>query len=241
MKPSRPFQIVLVTLGIVAVTVSFAAPPVRAAGTGNGMPLSTRLTPAMIDFFGLAVAMERPSLTALAQCAATPACGASDSVTMRIIDASGAAVATYDGQPTTIIEQVRRHRGVSADSSDQTRLLVRRFVKDADGRVVMNGRDSIVTTGRRIDGLLPDTVVRVHRYSDVRYLVNDPRFVWPLTGLVVLELRQGGSAARPPLHGSAHAAVSFDGTPNARIVTTGAVSHRADLRALRLETTLPER
>lgn len=232
---------VLVALGVAAVTVGFVAPPARVAESAGGMPLSARLTPAMVDFFGLAVATERPSVAALVRCAATPACGASDSVTVRFVDTSGTTVATYDGQPTTTIVQQRRHRSVTVDGADESRVLLRRFVTDADGRVVMNGRDSIVTIGRSVDGGGRDTVVRVHRYADVRYLVNDPRFVWPLTGLVVLELWQGGRAARAMLHGGAHAAVSFDGTSSARIVTTGAVSHRADLRAMRLETTLPER
>jgi hypothetical protein len=89
---------------------------------------------------------------------------------------------------------------------------------------------------------VPSTLTRVRRYADVRYLVNDPRFPWPLTGVVVLELSNViGPRPAMPMRTAVHAAVNFDGTPVAHIITTGALTHRANLRAMLLDTTIPDR
>jgi hypothetical protein len=106
----------------------------------------------------------------------------------------------------------------------------------------MNGTDSIVKVDTGAADRESSTLTRVHRFSDVRYLVNDLNFVWPLTGLVVLELSNAnGPAQRAPVRVAAHGAVSFDGTRYAQILTAGALTHRVDLSAKRLETTMPDR
>ncbi len=241
MKPTKPFLFTLALIAVGAAAV-FPVASARADEAADGMPLSTRLTPEMIDFFGLGDAWVRPSIAALQQCSATPACGRSDSSQVRILDASGEVLSAYDDKPTTVFEQVRRQRTPPASGVAVTRMMIRRYAKDEQGRIVMAGLDSIVKVSQEAPGRTASTLVRVHRYADVRYLVNDPTFVWPLTGLVVLELSQVQSAAP---HAAApvasHAAVSFDGTPFARVITTGALSHRVNLQARVLETTMPDR
>ncbi|MDZ7631962.1 MAG: hypothetical protein U5K74_11630 [Gemmatimonadaceae bacterium] len=242
MTPSKPFLSALALVAVAAIVILAATPHAAPVAAQEGIPLSTRLTPEMIDFFGLEVAYERPSIAALVSCEASPACGATDSSTVRFLDASGRVVPDYDAQPSTIIEQVRRVRTSVSDSVSEQRTLLRRFSTDEQGRIVMQGRDSIVRTTRAAAGMPASLLTRVRRYSDVRYLVNDPRFLWPLTGLVVLELSQAiGPTALVPSPVASHAAVSFDGTAAARVLTTGALMHRADLQAKRLETTMPER
>ncbi|MCC7053202.1 MAG: hypothetical protein IT355_08020 [Gemmatimonadaceae bacterium] len=248
MKPSKPFVrvLALTAVGAAVVLLTPQAPraaAAHAAATQDGMPLSTKLTPEMIDYFGLGVAFERPSVAALVACHDTPACGASDSSTVRFTDASGAEVRVYDGMPASTIEQVRRVQASPADGVTETRILVRHFSKDAQGRLVMSGTDSIVKVAAAGAGrAAASTVTRVNRYTDVRYLVNDPRFPWPITGLVVLELSDvAGMTQRPAVHTASHAAVSFDGTAVAQVLTTGALSHRANLQDKRLETVVPDR
>jgi hypothetical protein len=120
--------------------------------------------------------------------------------------------------------------------------LRRRYATDAEGRLVMQGTDSIVRVDRGGDGREPSTLTRVHRYSDVRYLVNDPAFVYPLTGLVVLELSNAtGPMPHPFAHTASHAAVSFDGTGYANVLTTNGLTHRVNLQAKLLETIVPDR
>lgn len=241
MKPSTPFLFavaVLAVAGLVIVETPLATP----AHAQDSIPLSTRLTPAIIDYFALDVAYERPSIAALVSCKAAPQCGSSDSSQVRFINADGRAVAQNDATPSTTIEQVRRQHTTPADGTTENRTLIRRFVKDAQGRLVMQGTDSIVTMTRATAGTEATTVTRVHRYSDVRCLVNDPAFVYPITGLVSLELSsvvgRAPRAAAPLLQ---HAAVSYDGTSYAHIITSGALTHRVNLRARLLETTMPAR
>lgn len=241
MKPTKPF---LLTLALIAVGAAAILPTgsVRAAETADGMQLSTPLTPEIIDYFGLSDAYARPSIAALVQCHASPACGNSDSSRVRFVSESGAPKTAYDDTPTTTIEQVRRQRSTPASGVTETRTLVRRYTKDAEGRIVMNGLDSIVKVSLEAPDRVASTLVRVHRYADVRYLVNDPTFVWPMTGLVVLELlHKTGKAPHASTQVASHAAVSFDGTPFAQIITTGALSHRVNLQAKILETIMPAR
>ena len=205
------------------------------------MPLSTKLTPAMIDYFALDVAFQRPSINALVTCEGVPVCGASDSSQVRFLDANGQRVANYDGSPEMTIEQ-RRHQLTVADGSVEQRTLVRRYNKDALGRIVMQGSDSIVKITRASVGIDASTLTRVHRYSDVRYLLNDPTLQWPITGLVTLELSNAvGAARRSPAPLLGHGAVSFNGTSFAHILTSGALTHRVNLQAKLLETTMPAR
>jgi hypothetical protein len=66
--------------------------------------------------------------------------------------------------------------------------------------------------------------------------------MWPITGLTVLELSNViGAAPRVPATPLIHAAVSFDGSHFAHIITTNGMSHRANLSAKMLETAVPER
>jgi hypothetical protein len=222
MPPTKPFIYSLVTLAVVGAGVVLPATSVREVAAKEGLPLSTKLTPAMIDYFGLSEA--------------------SDSSRLRFVDSAGRVAAVYDGKPSTTIEQVRRLRTVSDSGVTEARTMVRRYVKDEQGRIVMNGSDSIVKVDPGAHGRERSTLIRVHRFNDVRYLVTDPTFVWPLTGLVVLEL---SNVVGPPTRGevrtAGHAAVSFDGTRYAHVLTTGALSHRVDLQARLLETTLPDR
>jgi hypothetical protein len=242
MPPTKPFIYCLVALAVVGAGVVLPATSVREVAAKEGLPLSTKLTPAMIDYFGLSEAFVRPSIAALVQCSTTPACAASDSSRLRFVDSAGRVAAVYDGKPSTTIEQVRRLRTVSDSGVTEARTMVRRYVKDEQGRIVMNGSDSIVKVDPGAPGRERSTLIRVHRFNDVRYLVTDPTFVWPLTGLVVLEL---SNVVGPPTRGevrtAGHAAVSFDGTRYAHVLTTGALSHRVDLQARLLETTLPDR
>ena len=241
MKPSKPFLFVL-TVVAVAGFVIVETPRAVSAQAQDSLPMATRLTPAMIDYFALDVAYDRPSIAALTGCAALPACGSSDSSRVRFLDAEGRVTARYSATPTTTIEQVRRQHAVPADGVTEDRTAVRRFTTDAQGRIVMQGSDSIVKRTGATSGTAASVVTRVHRYSDVRYLVNDLTYIWPITGLVTLELSEATGVAprtRVPLLG--HAAVSYDGTPYAHILTSGALSHRVNLRARLLETTMPAR
>ncbi len=242
MKPSKPFLVLLMVAAVAGASAAVAAPHAQAATPRDSMPLSTKLTPAIIDYFGLQPAFEPPNMPALVACAAASACGASDSVRVRFVDASGQVLTAYDGAPTTAIERVTTGTATPTDGVTVYRHTVRRFVQEDGAKVLMTGTDSIVTSDTGAPGRAPSTVVRMHRYAAMRYLVNDPRFPWPLTGLVTLELSETPGASprrlRPP---SAHAAVSFDGTPTASIVTSGALTHRVHLRARVLETTLPDR
>lgn len=242
MKPSRPFVFALSALVVAAGALALATPRATAAAAADTLPLSTALTPVMIDYFGLDDAFTRPSIAALLQCNARQACGASDSSQVQFFDANGEVRAAYDGAPTSVIEEVRRMHSTPSAGVTELRTRVRRYLKDEQGRIVMNGIDSIVKVDSGSADHESSTLTRVHRYSDVRYLVNDLNFVWPLTGLVVLELSNAiGPAQRTPIRVAAHGAVSFDGTQYAQILTAGALTHRVDLVAKRLETTMPER
>ena len=242
MKPSKPFLFCLALVTVSGCMVLSNAPSAQAATTEQGMPLSTKLTPAMIDYFGLQVAYEHPTIQALVACHAQPACGASDSSRVRIFDASGAVVHRWDGKPGSVIEQVRQVESAAANGVMETRRTVRRFATDEQGRLVMNGTDSIVRADAGAATRSATRLTRVNRYTDVRYLLTDTRFIWPLTGLVVLELsNEFGDRAQGPTLTAGHAAVSFDGTSQVHIITTGALLHTADLQAKRLDTTVPDR
>ncbi len=242
MKPTKPFLVTLSALAVAGAAVVLTAPAASTAAAADSLPLSTALTPVMIDYFGLGEAFVRPSIAALLQCHAKPACGSSDSSQVRFVDASGELLAVYDGAPTSVIESVRRQQATLSARITESRTLVRRYAKDAQGRVVMNGADSIVKIDSGAADRVPSTLTRVHRYNDVRYLANNLDFVWPMTGLVVLELSHAvGAEQRAPLRLAAHGAVSFDGTRYAQILTTGGLTHRVDLSAKRLETTMPDR
>jgi hypothetical protein len=163
MKPSKPFLIIVAALVALGTTIALSTGTAAAAAAQSAMPLSTALTPGMIDYFGVRDVYTRPSIATLVQCAATRACG-------------------------------------SADSS------------------------------------------RVHHCTEVRFLENDPRYVWPLTDLVVMELSNAtGEAPQRALRTEQHAAVSFDGTRYAHVLTTDALVHRVDLQVKRLEATMPDR
>ena len=243
MKPSQPFLVILMVAAVAGASALVAAPHAQAAIARDSLPLSAPLTPAMIDYFALQVAWEPPQIAVLVACAARPTCGASDSVQVRFLDAAGHTVAGYDGAPTTVIEQVRRQQTSPAPGRTEQRTLVRRFTQEDHGaKVVMHGIDSIVTVDSRGTGREPSTLVRVHRYSAMRYLMNDPLLPFPLTGLVTLELSSTPGVATDPSQAlAAHAAVSFDGSHVATIVTSGALTHRVDLRTRRLDSTLPDR
>jgi hypothetical protein len=237
MKPTKPF---LVTLALVAIGALVALPNLaaREAAAQEGLPLSTKLTPAMIEYFGLADAYARPSVAALVQCRATTACGSSDSTQVRFLDDTGQPVASYDGKPTTTIEQNRRSTTISTGNSRETRTQVRRYQTDERGRLVMNGVDSVL----KVDGGTAATTTRVQQFHDVRYLENDPRFVWPITGLVTMEITTSiAQPQRPTTRASNHAAISFDGTHFAHVLTDGALTHRVNLKDRLLETTVPDR
>ncbi len=241
MTPSKPFLFVL-ALVAVAGFVIIATPQAKPVQAQDTMPMSTKLTPAMIDYFALDVAYERPSITALVSCQAVPQCGASDSSRVRFLNADRRAVAEYDATASTTIEQVRRQHTTTATGADEDRTSVRRYVTDVQGRIVMQGTDSIVTLTRATSAAEASRVTRVHRYGDVRYLITDPTYQYPITGLVSLELSDVvGPTPRvaPPL--IQHAAVSYDGTAYARILTSSALTHRVNLRARLLETTMPAR
>jgi hypothetical protein len=241
MKPSKPFLLALAIVTVAGFTI-IETPRARTASAQDTMPLSTKLTPAMIDYFALDVAFQRPSITTLVACEAVPACGASDSSQVRFVDASGRTVAEYDGTPATTIEQARRMHTAGPDGSDEQRTSVRRYIKDAQGRIVMQGTDSIVKVTRATASTEASTLTRVHRYSDVRYLLNDPTLLWPITGLVTLELSNvTGPPPRTPTPLLGHGAVSFDGSPYAHILTSGALTHRVNLQSKLLETTMPVR
>ena len=241
MKFSKPFLVVLALVAVAGVVI-LETPRAKLVAAQNSMPLSTKLTPAMIDYFALDVAFQRPSIAALVACESVPACGATDSVQVRFLNAAGQTVPEYDATPATTIEEVRRVHTAPADGVTEHRTQVRRFIKDAQGRIVMQGRDSIVRVTREVAGSAATTLTRVHRYSDVRYLLNDPAIVWPLTGLVMLELSNVvGPAPRSPTPLVGHGAVSFDGTSYAHVLTAGALTHRVNLRAKLLETTMPDR
>lgn len=242
MKPTKPFLFTLALIAIAGITVILTPARVRAAESADPFPLSTTLTPTMIDFFGLSPAFERPSIQALMACEAKPACGASDSSTVRFVDAAGADALVYDGTPSSAIEQVRRQDVVGRDGVTESRTLRRRYSQDADNRLVMSGVDSVVRRVSIGPGREASTVVRVNRYADVRYRMNDPKFTWPMTGLVVLELSLvKGTDNDAPARTTSHAAVSFDGTRYAHVLTSGALTHRVNLQSRLLETTVPDR
>ncbi len=242
MKPSKPFLFCLALVAVAGATVFLNAPTAHAASTEDEVPISTRLTPAMIEFFGLDVAFDRPSMAALVACQAQPACGRSDSSSVRFLDASGSVQSSWDGKPGSVIEQVREQIGHTAKGASEARRFLRRYAVDEKGRVVMNGRDSIVTVDSGAPGREASRMVRIRHFTDVRYLVSDPRFIWPLTGLVILESSYtGGSSSQPLVRPTSHAAVAFDGTASAHIITSGSLTHRADLVAKLLETTMPDR
>lgn len=243
MKPSKPFLFCLALVAVSGGSVLSNAPTAQAATTAQGMPQSTKLTPEMIDYFGLQVAYEHPTIQALVACHAQPACGASDSSRVRILDASGAVAHRWDGTPGSVIEQVRQVESAAANGVMETRRTVRRFATDEQGRLVMNGTDSTVRADAGAATRSATRLTRVHRYTDVRYLLTDPRFIWPLTGLVVLELSNeiGDRSQGQATATVGHAAVSFDGTSQAHIITTGALLHTADLATKRLETVIPDR
>ncbi len=242
MQPSKPFVFALSALAVAAAALTLDTPRANSAAAADALPLSTALTPTMIDYFALGDAYDRPSIAALLQCQATATCGAADSSLVRFLDGNGQVLAAYDGLPTTYIEEGRRREATLSVGVTETRIRVRRYAKDEQGRIVMNGSDSIVKVDLGATDRAPSTLTRVHRYSDVRYLVNDLKFVWPLTGLVVLELSNAvGPAQHAPVRLAAHGAVSFNGTRYAQILTTGALTHRVDLSAKRLETTMPDR
>ena len=242
MPPSKPFVIALAFVTATGAAVLLGAPAARAADVRDSLPLTTRLTPAMIDYFALDVAFERPSIASLLACAAKPACGDSDSSRIRIVDSAGKPIPAYDAQQTTVIEQVQHRRMSDTVGVAVSRTAWRRWLKDDRGRIVMSGLDSIVRVDAGAVGREPSTLTRVHHYADVRYVVNDPRLLWPISGLVVLELSNavGASQRNAPML-SSHAAVSFDGTPYAQILTTNGLRHRVNLQAKVLETTMPER
>lgn len=243
MTPSKPFLFCLALVGVCGASVLLTAPTAQAATTEQGMPLSGKLTPAMIEFFGLQAAYDRPSMQALVACHAQPGCGDRDSSRVRFLDASGAAVDRWDGKVGSVIERVRLVPGSADDSVREWRREVRRYAIDDQGRIVMQGTDSIVRVTVGDSGRPPTRITRLNRYTNVRYLVTDPRYVWPLTGLVVLELSNeiGAAALGPATPTAGHAAVSFDGTAQAHIITTGALTHTADLQSKRLETLIPDR
>lgn len=242
MKPSKPF-LFLLALVAVAGFVIVETPQARPVQALDAMPMSTRLTPAMMDYFALDVAYQRPSIAVLMACRAVPQCGASDSSRVRFVAADGSAVDQYvDASPASTIEHVRRQHTTTAAGTVEDRRSIRRFATDTQGRIVMQGSDSIVTRTPAIGIAKGSTVTRVHRYSDVRYLVSDPTFQYPITGLVSLELSDVPEPAPrmvPPL--IQHAAVNYDGTAYAHILTSGALTHRVNLRSRLLETTMPAR
>ena len=242
MPHSKSFVISLAFCAAAAVAVLSSAPSARVAEAQSARPLSTKLTPAMIDYFALDVALQRPDIASLAACGAQPTCARSDSAGVRFVDSSGTVLPMYDGKPTTTIEQVLRLRREVSSGVSETRTLVRHWSTDDRRHIVMSGSDSIVKSDVGAVGRLASTLTRVHRYSDVRYVVNDAKLVWPITGLVVLELSNAIGAAphaTPVL--ASHAAVSFDGSPFAHVLTTNGLSHRVNLPARLLETTMPDR
>jgi hypothetical protein len=242
MKPTKPFLYTVAALVALGAAVVIPAKTAPVASAQESMPLSTKLTPAMIDYFALDDAFARPTIEALMQCSATPACSASDSSRLRFLDASGAVAASYDAMPGSAIEHVRLRQSARTSDVTETRTLVRRYATDAQGRLVMNGTDSIVKIDLGSGSRASSTLTRVHRYSDVRYLVQDTTYVYPLTGLVVLDLSiVNGPMPHAPLRTASHAAVSFDGTGYAHVLTTNGLSHRVNLKAKLLETIVPDR
>jgi hypothetical protein len=242
MKPSKPFLYTVAAVVALGAAVILPTRTAREAAAQDGMPLSTKLTPVMIDYFALDAAYSHPTIDALVQCSAVAACASSDTSRIRFLNSTGAVVATYDGQPGTVIEHARVARSTPEAGVSESRALMRRYATDPEGRLVMHGTDSIVriTDGSR--DTAASTLTRVHRYSDVRYLLKDPAFVYPMTGLVVLELSLAtGPAPRAPVRTAGHAAVSFNGTSYASVITTNGLSHRVNLQARLLETMVPDR
>lgn len=237
MQPSKPFLFVL-ALSAVGAAIVATTPAPKPAAAQDAMPLSTRLTPEMSDYFGLGIAYERPSMTAMLACASTPACAHNDSTQLRFLDASGAPADVYDGQPGSIIEQVRQLASAPKPGVTERRTQMRRYTTDEHARVVMSGTDSITRVDAGGATHPGTTLTRVHRYTNVQYLVNDPRFQFPLTGLVVTELTLKGADGK-----GAHdiEAMNFDGTNFAHVLTAGALTHRVDLKAKMLETVIPDR
>lgn len=236
MQPSKPFLFVLALTAVGAAIVA-TTPAAKPAAAQDAMPLSTHLTEEMSDYFGLGVAYERPSLPALVACAAAPACAANDTTQVRVLDADGERLAAYDDKPGTVIEQVRHVQTTPKAGVTEQRTLVRRYTTDEHARVVMSGTDSITRVDAGDAGRPGHTLTRVHRYANIQYLVNDPRFQYPLTGLVVTELTLTG--APRPVHDIE--AMNFDGTNFAHVLTAGALTHRVDLKAKLLETQIPDR
>jgi hypothetical protein len=242
MQPSRPFVFSVAALLALGVAVVLPLQRGREASAKEGLPLSTPLTAEMIDYFGLSDAFAPPSMALLAQCGATPACAASDTSRIRFFGPDGRVTAVLDARTGSAIEHVRRQSATIARGVTETRILVRTYATDSEGRIMMNGRDSIVKVDSGDVAREASTLTRVHRYSDVLYHVKDSSLVWPLTGLVVLDLaRSTGAAQSGSVRLASHGAVSFDGTQFARVITTGALTHRVDLKARVLETELPDR
>ena len=77
----------------------------------------------------------------------------------------------------------------------------------------------------------------------IDYFGLDVAFDRPsMAALVMLESSYtGGSMSQPLVRPTSYAAVSFDGTASAHIITSGSLTHRADLAAKLLETTMPDR
>ena len=134
MKPSKPFLFVLAIVAVAGFVI-VATPRAKPAHAQDAMPMSTKLTPAMIDYFALDVAYTRPSLAALVSCQAVPQCGASDSSAVRFLTADGREVTEYDATPATTIEQVRRQHTTTATGADEDRISLRRYVKDSQGQI----------------------------------------------------------------------------------------------------------
>lgn len=242
MKPTKPFLLSLAALLVVGVTLASTKPAAHAATVDDAFPLSTALTPAMIDFFAVTDALVRPSFSSLVACTASPACSASDTARVRVLDASGAVLAAYDAKSTTTIEQVRHQAVTLPGGAEQTRVMVRRYTRDDRDRLVMQGSDTIVTKDAGTSTREPSTLTRVHHYSEVRFLLTDPRHLWPITGLVVLETPiPTATAARTPLQFEAHGAVSFNGTEYAQVLSNDGLTHRINLRTKRLDTSIPDR
>jgi hypothetical protein len=238
MQPTKSFLSALAIVGLLGVVaISLGSARSAAAAEADAYPLSTKLTAEMQDYFALRIAYQRPDLDALLQCSRTPACSRSDTASLRFVTAGGAVVPTYDSAPSTVIEHLRRVRNAPSRGVTESRTEIRRFVRDREGRMVMNGSDSVVTVTVSLTGTDTATAVRVHRYTHVSYLVTDPTFKWPITGLVVLDQSEKG--APTPL--TTYATVSFDGTPYATVLTTHSLMHRVNLQTEQLETAIPDR
>jgi hypothetical protein len=241
MSPVKPALLTLVGLAAIAALgfVGVPALSARSAAAQGELPLTAKLSDEMIGYFGLQAGYDRPSIAALQQCAAQPACGASDSASIRFLDSTGVAMAAFNASATRTIERVTHARTTRTDGRVTQVMRVRRYSQDAQGRLTMTGVDSLVQRTTAGGRATPGTLARIHRYEGVRYLPNDTTYVWPITGLVVMEEGMSNDDMLPRTR--YNAAVSFDGSPTATILTSGGLTHRADLKRRVLETVLPER